>query len=161
MSGDTWGYLTLGALGIGGGVLWRRFRTRHPVAPRPDRPAYRRLDVVTITCEHLDHHYNQIPTATVGLANLVRDVRALRRLGWGGNDHTNVCRYHNPDSYIPLDKLHVACSSDTNCGERDTISTEYGGGGFGKLRNAGWVNVVGTADVACPYCSGRRRRPRW
>jgi hypothetical protein len=156
---DIWGYLVLGAVGIGGGIVWLRHRNHDRNPHAEPRQRYRRLDTVQITCEHLDHR-DRVPTATVALADLVRDIRVLRRLGWGGNTHTNICYYHNPDQHVPLDALHVVCSNDT-CGERATIATGYGSGGFGQLRNLGWVNLADTADAVCPYCSGRRPRPKW
>lgn len=162
---DPWSYVVLA--GVAAGVLY--FRRNTPPAsenrelvvvdePSPSGPTLRRLDVVTVRCEHLDHHPGYAPKAVLTRAHSSRDLRALRRLGWGGDDHTSSCRYHNPAGQTPLDKVHVLC--DAGCGERDVLRTSDVEAEFGRLAGRGWTNTDEGA-VWCPYCSGNRDRPRW
>lgn len=164
---DPWSYLVLAAVGVA--ILYSRRKTRPTSAddslepavaeePTPTVPVLRRLDVVTVRCEHLDHHPGHAPTAVLTRAHSSRDLRALRRLGWGGGDHTCLCRYHNPAVQVPLDKIHVLC--DAGCGERDVLRTSDPESEFGRLAARGWINTDEGA-VWCPYCSGNRDRPRW
>jgi len=163
---DPWGYLA--ALAVAGGYLyWRRknrststnTETKVPEMAEPVAPVMRRLDIVVVRCEHLDHHPGYAPTAPLTRENSSRDVRALRRLGWGGSDHSNLCHYHNPGAGVPLDKVHVLCDMP-NCGERDVLRTSDLESAFGRLAGKGWVNTDSGATW-CLYCSGRRDRPRW
>lgn len=162
---DPWGYVAVVVLAAGVLYYHRRTRStsendvREPVEePTPAGPVLRRLDIVTVRCEHLDHHPGHAPTATLTRANSSRDLRALRRLGWGGGDRMSVCRYHNPAGQTPLDKIHVVC--DAGCGERDVLLTSDVESAFGRLAGCGWTNTDEGA-VWCPYCSGNRDRPRW
>lgn len=160
------------ALGLAAGYYLHSRRRTSPAATDPTAPEaamadsdqakaeqQRLLDTIVIQCEHLGHMPSHIPSATVERASLSRDLRNLQRLGWGGDDHTNLCHYHNPGSRVGLDVLHVLCGIP-GCGERATIPAGNANSGFGQLRNAGWTNVKGHREQRCLYCSGRPR-PRW
>jgi hypothetical protein len=164
-STDLWSYVALAA--VGAGFLYYRRKARPTEAteaptsveePNPAGPVLRRVDTVTMRCEHLDHHPGHAPTAVLTRAHSSRDLRALRRLGWGGSDHMSVCRYHNPAGQTPLDKVHVLC--DAGCGERDVLAADDAESAFGRLAGRGWTNTD-TGATWCPYCSGKRDRPRW
>lgn len=136
-------------------------RTASESVPVVPNEKLRRLRLVTIRCEHLDHLMvdQQPPTTTLSRKYQGRDLLRMERMGWAGDGYINLCPYHNRHSRLPVELIHVVCDTP-DCDERDTIHTEKDTDvEFGRLANDGWCNDSDDAMV-CPYCSGFRDRPK-
>lgn len=160
-----WPYLLVAGAGIGVGLYWRGRRdpatdtTDTVVATVAQPRIYRRLDLITVRCDEL-HPGSPAPTGYLARRYAVRDLKALRRHGWGSTDHVNMCYRHNSGD-IELRKLHVVCRYG-DCGERDVLRADNIASEFSRLQAAGWVNVAATDEVLCPFHSGARPpQARW
>lgn len=156
-----WSYLVVTGIAAGVGWYWRgrRDTTMTEVATAPQPHVFRRLDLVTVRCD--EHHPNgPLPAGYLARRYTSRDVRELRRHGWGSTDHINMCYRHNAGD-ADLRKVHVVCRFG-DCGERDVLRMDNINSEFHRLRSIGWVNAVDTDDVLCPIHSGARPpQNRW